>query len=263
MKENTLLDMSNEDYHSDNGYKSSSQLKDALKGRVGYYNKYILKNIKQKDVPAFAVGTAAHTLLLEPELYDKEIAVFNGVRRGVAFEAFKLENPNKTIISPLEETRVQSWVKAVRKNKLAMPLFKGGIAEKSIFTEINGQKVKARFDYMHTMRGFISDLKTTSGKLDEKSIRNKVYAFGYHISAALYMDVINPVVDNTILDFYLVFVSKDTLEVKVVKLHESMIEEGRQEYLKGIEEVKIIHSEDFVCKEEVLVLKSDDTKEEW
>ncbi len=263
IEENTLLDITNEEYHSGNGYYSSSQLKDILKGRTIFYNKYIAKITKKLESKAFDVGTAAHILLLEPELYAKEVAVYKGMRKGSLFEDFKAQNPDKVIISPLEEVKVKSWVKRVVDNRLAQPLITGGIAEKSIFTEIDGLKVKARFDYCNVDEGYISDLKTTTGELTEETLRQKVYHWGYHISAALYLDCFNKVYDNKLKDFYLLFVSKTTLQVKVVKLDESIIEDGRQAYKKAIQEIKEVIKTDYVCKEEVFVLRSNSEIGEW
>lgn len=263
IKENIMLDLSNEEYHTDNGYYSSSQLKDAAKSRMSFYQKYIAKTIPRKHIPAFDLGTAAHTLLFEPHLYDDEITSFNGVRKGAKFEAFRMENKGKIILSKLEEARVRNWIKAVKNNQLAKPYVEKGIAEKSIFTTINGLQVKARFDYLLEDKGLISDLKTTTGELNPASISKKVYAFGYHISAALYLDCFNKALNNKIKEFYLIFVSKDTLQVKVVLLDETIIEEGRKQYLKAIEEIKTITSPGFVCKEEVIILKSQETLPDW
>ena len=263
MKLDTLLDMSNEDYHAGNGFYSSSQLKDALKSRQVFFNKYISKVEKQKQIEAFVVGNAAHTLLLEPELYSSEYAIFKGVKRGAKFEQFKKDNPGKVILGNMQESKIRSWVGAVQGNKLAAQFFQGGTAEKSIFSEINGLKLKARYDYMIPSKGLISDLKTTSGVLTEKSLRDKVYSFGYHVSAALYLDMFNKVYDGKLKEFYLVFVSKDTLEVKVVKLDDSILAEGRERYIHAIEEIKIITSKEYVCKEEIFVLRAHEKLEEW
>ena len=261
IKENELLDISNKEYHSGGEYYSSSQLKDALEGRTHFYNKHLAKITKKQESSAFDVGTAAHTLLLEPELYDTEVLIYKSRGKGDTIKLFRLDNPDKTVISNIQDCQVRQWIKIVKKNKLAMKYFTGGIAEKSVYTTLNGKKCKARFDYMNVEEGFISDLKTTTGKLTEDSIRSKVLQWSYHLSSAFYLDIMNKVCNNKLTDFVLVFFSKDTFQIKVVKLDKSMIEEGRQMYKKALEEIEIITHKDFICREEVLILKSNNIGE--
>jgi hypothetical protein len=68
-------DISNDHYHSNKTFFSSSVLKDLLKDKELFHKKYILKEEVERSGPlnAFLFGSYVHTLILEPHLVDVEL----------------------------------------------------------------------------------------------------------------------------------------------------------------------------------------------
>ena len=91
---------SNENYHGDRKFKSSSTLKLFLKDPKEYYKRYISGEPREEIYKsAYDFGSYMHSIILEPEKTDSEFAIFDGAtRRGKAYEEFKSANEGKTII---------------------------------------------------------------------------------------------------------------------------------------------------------------------
>lgn len=247
-------EVSNEEYHGDRKYKSSSALKLILKDPREYYKKYVLGEAEPLRSDSLSVGSYTHTLVLEPHLEEVEYAVFTGSRRsGKDWEAFKEENEGKTIITSSQKYLVDEMIRNYKEssvvvgehgNEKEVPIstfFSGGAAEETLCGEINGYPVKVRFDYRQEFEdyGIISDLKTTAGSIAKKEDVAEVCEYwNYPLSAALYVDLVTQVTGKP-HDFYFVFMSKSgSKECKIFKASEDFLQRGREDYLKAIELLK-------------------------
>lgn len=237
-------DLSNEQYHGAEGFYSSSQFKTAVECVELFYRKYVTGELVQKSIPAFATGTYYHTAILEPELLEEECVVFTGkVKRGAAWEKFKDENSSKTIISLSQKAEADNLIQATNACTTAQELLKSGVPELSLFTKLAGFPVKVRADWIDLDRGFIMDLKSTTGNAkSEKAIIKKVASYDYDLSAALYLDAFNSYLksqDMPLLSkFYWVFASKDEANCKTYLASPKMIELGRRKYMFGLRKLE-------------------------
>lgn len=233
-------ELSNAQYHANAEYYSSSQLKDAIDDIEYFHLKYILKRIERKEIPAFAIGTYYHTAILEPERLYEECAVFSGkIRSGKKWIAFKEENADKAIITMSELTQAENLIEATRKSPRSMEFLEKGVAETSCFTELDGLKVRVRSDWMDVERGFIMDLKSTTGPVKNPfKIQQKVANYQYDLSAAMYLDAFNQEVGGQLTDFYWVFASKDQAQCKAWKATDKMLEIGRRKYRYAISQIR-------------------------
>lgn len=226
-----LLDISNDDYHAQRDaaehFYSSSQLKAMLEDPEIFYKKYITGEIERKSIPAFDIGTYFHTAILEPELLEKECAVYSGQRRGKAWEEFKTEHAGKAIITTSEHDKAMHLINGFKASALSEGIYSGGQVELSLFVEywvaqgniylilpgrselymldVNGWirvdtipapatriKVKVRGDYIHEEAGHLADLKSTTGNpKDARAIKDKIRGYSYDMSASLYLDAFN------------------------------------------------------------------------
>lgn len=85
---------------------------------------------------------------------------------------------------------MQNMLKAVWQNPIAAGLLDGGTTEESYFwTDENGILRKARTDLITSDRDFIIDLKTTDD-VSQEGFGRTIAAYGYHVSAAWYLDVL-------------------------------------------------------------------------
>jgi len=244
---------SNTDYHLDREYKSSSALKLILKDPREYYKTYVLNTPQDFSGDALTIGSYSHTRILEPHLVDEEYAIFTGARRsGDIWKEFKEANEGKTIVTSSQKSLVDSMIDSYEKSfvKVGKPgnekevaissFFTGGSAEETLCGEIDGYKVKVRFDYRKEFDDFgsINDLKTTGSSISTKQEVEEICSYwGYDLSAALYVDLVTQETGKP-HDFYFIFISKKTYETKIFKASNEMLSRGRASYKKAISLLK-------------------------
>lgn len=85
-------------------------------------------------------------------------AVFDGVRRGKAWEAFQEEHAGELIVTPDELATAQAIRDALDRNPLAVAALTGR-HEVELFRDFAGRKLGGTLDVLGD--GFITDLKTT------------------------------------------------------------------------------------------------------
>tara|TARA_R100000697_G_C5448613_1_gene197007 strand:- start:19 stop:822 length:804 start_codon:yes stop_codon:yes gene_type:complete len=229
--------ITNEDYHGDREYESSSTLKLYLKDPKEYHNRYILKLPREeKYKSAYDFGSYIHSLILEPEKVDDEYAIFEGAsRRGNAYKEFKAENEGKIIITRSQFLQAQAILEAYTEHELASSMVTRGKAEQTLCVELEGMKIKVRADYVKY--GQIIDVKTTSDPVDRFAVGKTVVRFDYDLSAALYVDAFTKYFGNE-FEFYFLFINKMSNEIEVLKASKNLLENGRRKYKKSIQLLK-------------------------
>lgn len=230
-----VRDLSNDDYHADEDWLSSSVLKRALPEHY--------KTGGSQEALDF--GTLFHTAVLEPDnlaeyvvLNAHEIAG-NNPKTGKPYDApqmtakFKAavaeaSEGGQTVVSQEDWDRAHVMRQAVvdHPDAKALLLDGDGDYEESAFAEdVRGVKLKARFD--RRIPGAIVDLKSTAAKPGTQSLSRAVVDYGYDLSAAHYLEVAR-LLDLDADTFWLVFVGKEAPHrVTVANLDESFINRGR------------------------------------
>jgi len=245
-------DLSDVEYHaqqdSSEHYYSSTQLKDMVTDPELFYRKYITKEIEKDSMAAFDVGSYYHCAILEPEKLDTAFAVFSGkVRRGKEWEDFQLANAGKTILTQTMKEEADNLITATKQSPIAMRILSNGTAEVSLFTELDGVKIKTRYDYLVLGKeySYIADLKSTSGSVrSHHTIQGKIATLQYELSAALYIKAINKyITDNKleyapIEDFFLIFASKNQMSCKTYLLSSEQIKIGNAKIDLALKELK-------------------------
>lgn len=247
-------ELSSEQYHGDREYISSSGLKLLLTSPKEFHDRYVL-NLESgtKSSPALIQGCHLHSSILEPEKVDVEYSVFPGsIKRGKDWEKFLIENDNKVILTQAQAALTDRLVKnfntaevVINKGGFTEPVkiasfYAGGVAEESVMGELDGVKVKVRFDYRKNFETFgsINDLKTTSeyiNSLDKvKEICEKMH---YDLSASLYIDMAEKAF-GVPHDFYFTFLSKADGTVKIFRASKEFLEKGRLKYKRALELLK-------------------------
>ncbi len=272
-----IYDLPNHEYHDGGNVFSSSQLKAMIEDPEVFYKKYITKEVEQKRIAAFDVGTYFHTAILEPHKLNEECAVFTGgIRRGAEWNSFYEANKNKAIITQTEYETAQKMIEAVKASPIAMDILKESDSEvsasievyvlgKSVFTIRNGVsykltldgwiassdfdlediqefatkiRIKARADALNVRKGIISDLKSTTGNVKSPhEIKTTVASFEYDLSAALYLDIFTMCGDVTFDKFVWIFASKDAGIAKAYLASTDNIKVGRAKWRKAISDL--------------------------
>lgn len=208
---------SNEEYHGDKNYLSSSNLKLLLNDVSKFKKEFIDGERENRQVNAFDEGNYAHTLILEPDKVKSEYAFFSGFKKiGNEWKLFKENNSDKIILSKPQKHRVEKWVESYKKNKTAVEIISGGIAEHSVAGNLAGVPIKVRADYINIDKGYIADVKTTSYNCDLDTFRYVVKSLKYDLSAALYCKMFKEYYKKD-FDFYFIVLGKRDIMCEVYK----------------------------------------------
>lgn len=230
-----VYDRDENEYHADETTLSASGAKTLLGKRP-----------PSADSDALLFGRLAHVVILEPHKLDA-YAVLDPDEIGVKADGSRADNPTATkawkdavfaakrdgltVISPKMLDKAQALAGAVKNHREAGRLLAAATGhEVSAYADHpTGARVRARFDLIGP--GFIADIKTTRDA-DPENFGRAMHTFGYHISAANYLDVARA----NGLDaerFDLICVEKEPTpggdyRVSVLEIHPDAIELGRE-----------------------------------
>lgn len=215
-------DISNAEYHRDPRLGSTSLKTLATKTPAHY--QHDLKNPKTSD--AFTLGTAAHSLILEGDTSAFVIVdAANWLTKDAKTAKADALASGKVPLLTKEYQQIQDMCDSVMSHEGARPLFFGHKAEQSVFWDEDGLPLKCRPDAWKT--GLLIDLKTTINA-DPNEFGKTAHNFGYHQSAAHYIDGVKAVTGEE-LPFKFVLVEKTApYLVSVVELDWEAIDIGRQ-----------------------------------
>lgn len=292
-KVNTLIpDMPNEAYHGVKGTFSSSQLKDILEDPELFHAKYIARTMPKEESTAFDVGTYFHTAILEPHKLTIDCAVFEGIRRGKAWDEFQEVNKGKAIITKSEFKTAETIVQAVKNSPVAMNYINSGKSEVSAFVELfveggniyssgkvlgkdgweNTDYVPSEFAVKLIVKGradclgedFILDLKSTTGNCKVQSAtKKKIAQYQYDLSAAFYLDLFSIVLGKQMKTFIWTFASKDMGNCKNWAASSEVIKVGRAKWKKAIIEIARNISNDWQFEDTLDIVETNYFDKEW
>lgn len=194
-----LVECSNDEYHSAPGI-SKSHL-DVINGKSPrhYWHKYLNPNREPENAtPAKVLGSAIHSIVLEPDLFKQHYVPNPGIERrsnaGKAeWAAFCAENAGKGI---LEDAQYQTCLQvrdAVYADPLAGNLLRApGKAEQSFWAldPDTGELIKCRYDYLHEGGGVAVDLKSTEDA-SPAGFGKSVFNYRYFLQPPWYFDVLD------------------------------------------------------------------------
>ncbi len=138
----------------------------------------------------FRIGRAAHYLLLEPELFQQNIAVRPDEFDSWRTKASKVwmtdaQKAGKTVLTPAELERVQGAAAALKSHRWHAEGILGGVVEASMIVRDRktGIWLKSRPDSIPLNSAF-SDLKVMNDS-SPRSVKSAIRSLGYDIQLAL------------------------------------------------------------------------------
>jgi hypothetical protein len=193
------------------------------------------------DTSTFAFGRLVHTLILEPDTFHNEYAIFDGAaRRGKVWEAFKEANEGKTILKLAEVESAQEMAKAVRDNHALTLGHLSHVEQVITWTdEATGLECKGRFDGL-TKWGMLFDLKTAQD-ISRRGFTSAIARYGYAAQAAFYMDGARAMGLDVNGWAWLVVEKSAPYDNGLLHASEEMIKAGRNHYRELLGAVKRCH----------------------
>lgn len=153
-----------------------SQLKMMAKSPA-HYRHYV--DHDSKSSPSMQLGSATHAILLgQPHV------LYEGIRRGKKWDAFKEENPDKLIMIQSELDTAGAMAKSVERSPRAMELLQGTV-EQTIFWENGPRECRGTPDVRSGSR--IVELKTCRTSEPERFQRAAI-SYAYHAQLAWYLE---------------------------------------------------------------------------
>ena len=164
---------------------------------------------------SFDFGTALHTALLEPELFNDSAIVYTKTksRETVDFRKFlDTQEEDKIILLESEYNKIR----IIKDSALAHPAFSKYLAmcdkrETSIVTELAGVKVKIRPDGCNDELAFIADLKSAADLSDWRDTarwKNPLFKFNYGFTAAFYLEAYQEALQKTVNEYHFLATQK-------------------------------------------------------
>lgn len=236
-----VYDMSNAEYHASAGI-SRSGISALQMSPLDYWLQYLDPN-REKEPPseAMILGTAVHTLVLEPDKFNDEFAIAPkmdlrttiGKQQKALFESLSAD---KQIIKEESFELAKKMADAVLSSNKALQILNGALVEKSIFWNDRETDAlcKTRPDIWNKSVSVICDLKTARDSRPRYFART-VEDGNYHIQAAMQIDGIYSVTGKRPDDFIFIVVQNvPPYDPYIYRLDDEAIETGRREYKEAL-----------------------------
>lgn len=178
-------DLTNKFYHS-RPEISSTAVKTVAKQSVAHW-----VGAERRETPAMALGSAVHSLCLEPHL--NEVARGPESRRGNAWKdavaKATLANQDAIVLTEADYDKADAIATSAR-NHPVMAYYLGNMHTKIEMSVIlddpdAGIPIRVRPDIYNPDTGILIDLKTTQDA-SPRGFSNQAYKLGYHIQAFMY-----------------------------------------------------------------------------
>lgn len=202
--------------------------------------------------PALEWGTAVHTAVLEPEELEKRYRTDpecpepggypQGWRNTKAYKAAKAElvaeRGVEGVLSGDQMDGLRQIQRNVARNKIGAQLHElGGLREASVFAWDEARELwrKCRPDWYIPAARMVVDVKTAQDHR-ARAFSRACLTYGYHQSAAYYIDTMNAAGCDVEHYVFLVVASDAPYEVESYTLDADSIEQGRHDYRRALDE---------------------------
>lgn len=230
-----IYNLSPEAYHQSPRISRSS-LMEFKRSPYHYWYKYINPDYKPEPAtPAQIIGNALHTLILEPNEFEKRYFVipeFNkATKQGKErWQKIKFELGSKETLTTNQYQTLQAIAASLKKNNLATQLIENAEIEQSLYWDDpdTGILCKCRPDILRC--NLVCDLKTAKDG-SPRSFQYAAFDYGYYIQAAMVREAIKQLKQKLIKDFLFLVIEKSApYAISIYQLDEASLDKGYQEF---------------------------------
>ena len=226
--------LTNEEYHAHPAISRSAL--SLIKKSPLHYRAYIDQPERPDPTPAMRFGTAVHTAVLEPHLFDEQYTLAPEFSRTTKAgkEAWAAAiDQGKELLIRNEWDAIQGIVASISAHAAANQCLSApGINEATYMAKDpqTGLELKCRPDRL-TFSGWCVDLKTTQDASTLEFARS-IAKFDYHVQAAFYLHVVEAATGVRPKGFIFMTVEKTApFAVHMLRLSEVSIQQGTREMI--------------------------------
>ena len=236
-------DVPNEAYHTSPGISKSGL--DLINRSPAHY-KFAPP---RKPSAAMQIGTAIHTAVLEPVVFEREYMLLENIddkRKSEYKEAVK-QFGKDNVLTATETAKIKGMQESINANTDAANLL-----DSMLWTEVSlyatdlqtGVLLKCRFDALND-NGIALDLKKTRDA-SERGFSKSVAEYRYHVQAAFYAHVYNMYFGKQLQSFKFLAVEDDFPNFsKVWQLDDEALQIGHHEMLKDLQAYANAYNDDY------------------
>ena len=228
--------LDNELYHKAFGL-SCTNLKIMLRSPAHYHASILFP---QKTTSEMQLGSALHTAVLQPDLFDEQYMELPKLDRRTkeGKELYKqYSESGKVLLDSAAIATVQKMKESLMQHPIISSVLSSGQPELSCFgclPEFSHTLVKCRPDWYNEELGVLLDLKTACDA-SPKAFAKASADYLYHLQNALYADLFSHVSGKHIQAFLFAVVEKEPpCAVALYQLDADAVEKGRDLYRKAI-----------------------------
>jgi len=225
--------LSNEEYHKDTLFVSSSKLKKLSKTEK-HFTDSSLSVFATATLNNFALGTLVHDDLEHKSEFGNWVQWSAGT--------FKTKTTIKVDFLQVHESvfkMIQRYRKEFESNEILQQILDFSDAEVSFFDEKRKLKVRPDALIQNGERLEVIDYKSVA---DIAKFKYDLFSYGYDISAGMYADVIENITGMKV-GFTFVLISKKTGLTKIVEISDATLEVYKKKFLDLYEKSKNIDVE--------------------
>lgn len=190
-------------------------------------------------------GNACHIAVLQPDKFEERVAtppadvsIGSGAGQKERMKEWRKANAAKLILGPKEYADALAMRDAMRGHHLVGPHLdrKEIVFERSFRAtdSITGLHVRIRCDALSP--GAVSDMKTSESP-SFHAFSRAVVSYGYHVQAALYVDVVTSILGRVPRYFWIVVGKKPPFRVGLYEASQEWLDVGRRFYSAGLDAI--------------------------
>ncbi|TWT57218.1 hypothetical protein KOR42_05760 [Thalassoglobus neptunius] len=234
--EAVIEDDSWESYESRVGLRPSTikkRQRSAMDAKDAYDN-------RRPPTSAMEFGTLCHCLLLEGETFDDRYAIYDGVKKGKKYEAFRDEHPGKTLVKTKDAKNATTLAMETVKKPFVNKLLSECIPEVTLLAVEGGVQCKTRIDAVSTVdgKGVLLDAKFTND-VSSRKFGMSSCGFGYHIDMGCRKKWFERATGKKIEEVYLIAAQTTGVpDVVCYRMDETLLDHGFDLACELIEQIK-------------------------
>ena len=188
---------------------------------------YAVGGGEKPETPALRWGRLLHAAILEPLVLMRDAAVYDGHKRGKAWDEFKADNSHAEIVTAGEVEQLQAVSDAVRANRDARRLIDGSEHELTATWHDPAYGCgKARLDGLGAVG--VVELKSTA-RIDPFSFSRTAHRLGYHVKMGWYVHGLRKVQGAVPPVWVVSFEQSAPYDVAVYRVSHAVLQAGEDE----------------------------------